>query len=145
MTPEQRVNQTKACHDKVRGSKQPYDGLVKRAIGVQETGELNEAEQEFLQIANANNIKVIPQYAVGIFNIDFAIPSAKIAIEIDGGEWHKYGRKTAIDNRKNVFLKQRGWNVFRFSNRRGIRTVQIDADYAITILKILALNPTING
>lgn len=46
---------------------------------------------------------------------DFACPSAKVAIELDGAS-HDCAR-LALDLRKEEVLKENGWLVVRFSNR----------------------------
>jgi len=55
------------------------------------------------------------------WRIDFAIPSIKMFIEIDGGEFitgpkgHGYGAGMVSDYRKQNAATIAGWNVFRFS------------------------------
>lgn len=69
----------------------------------------------------------VQQHQIGNFIVDFAFPSAKIAIECDGDYFHinpqfyPDGPKDAIQRRnagrdraKNTFLHNRGWIVLRF-------------------------------
>ena len=64
----------------------------------------------------------ISEYAYGPYSIDEADPLAKIAIEVDGCYWHGCQlcrfpgdpRIKATDKRKNGYLKNRGWVIFRF-------------------------------
>ena len=51
------------------------------------------------------------------YKIDIANPTAKIAIEVDGGS-HKALKKQAQDRKKEDLLKQRGWRVLRFTNEQ---------------------------
>lgn len=46
--------------------------------------------------------------------IDFAFPSYKLAIEVDGKYWHSLENIKEKDKRKNKALKQRGWSVLHF-------------------------------
>lgn len=50
----------------------------------------------------------------GIFNIDFAMPDKKIAIECDGLYWHSRQRNQSYDKRKEQYLIKRGWTLLRF-------------------------------
>lgn len=52
------------------------------------------------------------------YKIDIANKDRKIAIEIDGKS--HYSRKEQ-DNKKDSFLKERGWRVFRFTNQQAIQ------------------------
>ncbi len=50
------------------------------------------------------------------YNIDLALPSRMIAVEIDGSD-HSALKVKARDRRKEHFLAARGWRVLRFSNK----------------------------
>jgi len=83
----------------------------------------NKVMSKYETILNAllanKGIACIPQFAVDIFNIDLAIPDRKLAIEVDGGNWHhNHPRKLAQDKTKTEYLESVGWTVLRFSNWR---------------------------
>lgn len=59
-------------------------------------------------------IPAIPQYQLGKWSIDFAIPSLKIAIEADGNHWHSLPHVIDRDNRKALYLERHGWSLLRF-------------------------------
>ena len=61
---------------------------------------------------------VVPQYAVSKYNIDIAFPGARLAIEVDGGQWHQTERKRASDKPKTAYLIAQGWRELRFSTSR---------------------------
>jgi very-short-patch-repair endonuclease len=63
-------------------------------------------------------IEVVPLYAFGIFNLDFAIPDSKIAIEINGGNWHTSHRKRKQDMAKLKVLNSAGWYLISFDTHR---------------------------
>lgn len=50
------------------------------------------------------------------FKIDIALPSMKVAVEIDGGS-HASNHRKAQDAKKTAYLSASGWTVLRFSNR----------------------------
>lgn len=80
---------------------------------------LSPLETMFLELFKAVGIPVVPQYAIDIFNVDFAIPDAKLAIEIDGGNWHiDHPRKIAQDTKKQSFLTEAQWTILRFDGYR---------------------------
>lgn len=51
-------------------------------------------------------------YPEGAYNIDFAFPVEKIAIEIDS-RWHSKKETKDRDIRKDAYLEAKGWTVFR--------------------------------
>jgi very-short-patch-repair endonuclease len=54
------------------------------------------------------------QYPLGPYKTDFAIPSLKLAIEIDGQYWHKNPETKAHDEIRDQNLANFGWTVVRF-------------------------------
>ncbi|MCM1305927.1 MAG: endonuclease domain-containing protein [Bacteroides sp.] len=55
--------------------------------------------------------KIIERYIV-----DFCCPSAKIVIELDGGQ-HYDDKGIAHDKERDDFLRSKGYKVLRYSNR----------------------------
>jgi very-short-patch-repair endonuclease len=51
------------------------------------------------------------EYKFGRWSIDFALPSQRIAIEVDGDYWHK--RTVERDARRDGHLTAAGWRVVR--------------------------------
>jgi len=81
-------------------------------------------EKSYPEIFFSNVIKnefenkdYISEYPVGIFSIDFAWPSIKKAIEIDGDQHEKIEGYKDRDSRKDKFLNEKGWEVLRISWR----------------------------
>jgi len=62
------------------------------------------------------NLSPVSEMAVDMFNIDFAFPSAKLAVELDP-RWHRSPHKRPQDRRKDTYLKERGWVVLRLDAR----------------------------
>jgi very-short-patch-repair endonuclease len=64
-------------------------------------------------------IQLIPEYAVlgGRYHLDFAYPPAKIAIELDGYDFHTSRDQFTHDRRRGRDLDRAGWRVLHFSGR----------------------------
>lgn len=58
------------------------------------------------------NVKYVREYKISRIHVDFAIPSAKIAVECDG---YRYHRDHDRDAARDAFLKSQGWTVLRFT------------------------------
>ncbi|MGD6850765.1 MAG: DUF559 domain-containing protein [Candidatus Bathyarchaeia archaeon] len=145
MTPEQEAKQTKAAHDAVRGMTRSREELLQRALIKQNNWtQLSAGELEVMKLLNDIGIQVIPQYALDIFNIDLAVPDRKIAIEVDGGEWHNSGRKQAMDERKEALLKAEDWLLLRFNVGKR-KFVRLNFNDAITLVKAICSLPTTQG
>lgn len=56
---------------------------------------------------------IFPQYPIGPYWADFAIPKYKLVIELDGYRYHK-DRKDH-DRRRDAYMYRQGWKVIRFS------------------------------
>lgn len=53
------------------------------------------------------------------YKLDLAWPLAMVAVEVDGGS-HKSLKVQEADRRKDSFLRQNGWRVFRVSNEEAL-------------------------
>jgi len=145
MSPQQRQQQVKAAHDKVRGTKRSKEELLQRAMTRQENPTLSNLEQQFLKMFKKYGVDVVSQYALETYNLDFAIPRDKIAIEIDGGNWHDSIPKRKFDRGKEVLLVNRGWKLIRVKVNRGYITVStnINKECFVPILQAIYSNPSI--
>jgi len=56
-------------------------------------------------------------YQNGIYQYDFAFPELKIDVEIDGGT-HLTEKVKKIDERRDLFSKNKGWRVIRFPAKK---------------------------
>ena len=54
-------------------------------------------------------------YNIGMYWSDFVFPKLKIAIECDGNYFHKFKKAKMRDARKEIWLKQQGWQVIRLT------------------------------
>jgi very-short-patch-repair endonuclease len=56
-----------------------------------------------------------PQIDIGSYRVDFALMEKKIAIEIDGHEYHKTREQRTHDGQRERYLQLNGWRVIRFT------------------------------
>jgi|SRR5712664_466603 len=73
-------------------------------------------ERIMRQSLEAENIPFDAQYRIGRFCIDFAIPSHRLAIEVDGEYWHRV--RAERDALRDAALLAKGWRTIRFSEYR---------------------------
>jgi very-short-patch-repair endonuclease len=55
------------------------------------------------------------QHPIGPYIADFACPMARLIVEVDGGT-HSTAAELAYDQRRDAYLRRRGWRVLRVSN-----------------------------
>ena len=67
--------------------------------------------------------ELVPQYQIGSYRVDFAIPSKMIAIELDGHDYHKTKTQRTNDAQRERFLERQGWRVIRFTGTEVYRDI----------------------
>lgn len=75
------------------------------------------------------------QYRVGSYIIDFAIPRAKIGIELDGHATHSSPTAIAADRARQRSLQKKGWYIIRFGGQEVYR----DSDKCVREAASMAL------
>lgn len=65
-------------------------------------------------LESANITGWVYNYQNGIYSYDFAFPELKIDVEIDGGT-HTQEKVKKIDERRDMFSRENGWTVIRFT------------------------------
>jgi DNA-binding response OmpR family regulator/very-short-patch-repair endonuclease/transcription elongation factor Elf1 len=86
-------------------------------------------EEQFWQclqreLDSESMVLIVPQYSVGHYRLDFAIPTSKVAIELDGHEFHSSKRQRTYDAKRDRYLQEQGWRVYRFTGTEIYRDVQ---------------------
>lgn len=71
-------------------------------------------ERMFYELAFLD-LHLYPQHPVGRYRLDFAIPAKRIAIELDGHDYHKTKYQRTHDARRDRWLFGQGWHVLRFT------------------------------
>ncbi len=102
------------CRAATRGAKQSDDHRRKIAKTRQERIPLSGDESKIMAAYETAGLHPVPLYALDRYNIDFAFPEQKLAVEYDGGNWHNTPKKRASDERKEAFLRDHGWRLLRF-------------------------------
>jgi len=67
-------------------------------------------------------IDLLPQHRVGRYRLDFADPSRKIAIEVDGLAFHSGQAAFIRDQQRQRDLLAEGWTVIRFAAKEATAT-----------------------
>lgn len=112
MTADQRVHQVAAAHVAAKGRKISRSVLERKARTIQEKGILNTNERPLFNILSEAGFHIIPQMAIGTYNIDLALDEDRIAIEIFGGGFHGYGNHARRFFKRSKYLFNRGWSLF---------------------------------
>lgn len=116
---EEKLAITAASRAIITGKKRSHEDLCKRAIGKQRNAKPSKYEAALLAALRERGISPVLHFAFDKFNIDLALPSDRLAIEVDGGNWHRtQRRKMEADQRKQSLLEQEGWAIVRCNTRR---------------------------
>lgn len=114
LPPEQREAIMAPARAAIRGRKQSDSHRRKIARTKQEIGKLSDDERAILDAYHEAGLHPIPLYAIHRYNIDFAFPDQKLAIEYNGGNWHASPKKRESDQIKQEYLRANGWTVLTF-------------------------------
>lgn len=100
-----------------------YDGAQKESL-------LESPIERKLWDALDNQIRteITPQFHIGKYRIDFVIERLKIAIELDGHDYHKTKEQRTYDASRERFLQRQGWQVVRFTGSEIWRNAKKCAD-----------------
>lgn len=88
-------------------------------------------------LLNEHNIRLdpIPNYPVKPYYIDLALVENRIAIEIDGHEFHKTKTQRTHDARRDRFLTKKKWKVIRFTGTEIYKNVEACVKEVISFVK----------
>lgn len=85
-----------------------------------------EAERKiwkYLRSKQIKNLKFYRQYSIGNYILDFYCPEARLAIEIDGGQYNEE-KNLADDSTRTEFLKKQDIKVLRFWNNEVMNNIE---------------------
>lgn len=117
---EERLRITAASRAKIKGHPRSEEWHRRRALGVQRAAKMSPYESVVFEFVRQTlGYEPVPQFAIGKFNIDIALPDSKFGIEVDGGLWHTRHspRKMAQDRAKAEYLWPLGWRLVRVRAR----------------------------
>jgi len=80
---------------------------------------MTEAESALWQMLKSNFLgtKVLRQYIIGDYIVDFLLPYYKLVIEVDGG-YHTVEDQQGNDQFRSEMLNKMGFYVMRFTNEQ---------------------------
>jgi len=135
---EEHHRRIKIAQDAVRGSHQSPEHRARIAQGRQRLSSgVSQAEIIFAHWLEARGLAVVPQQAIGPYNVD--IGTAPIAVEILGGSWHA---SKPIHPKRTRYLLDQGWHlVFVWTHARRSPLAERAADYVVAFLDELRRNP----
>lgn len=108
------------------------------------TAKCNEIETMFWNAAYEKMSRLgtfTPQVEVGYYRLDFALTAIrgarllKIAIEIDGQDWHSSPEQRDHDYKRDRYLSKEAWQVIRFTGSQVYRNVDACVDETIELVK----------
>lgn len=112
MSDNQRRQQVSAAHDASRGRTVPHSQQVRMAQGRERTkSHAVAAEYELANLLRNRGYSVALQKAVDIYNIDIAIDSPPVAVEIFGGKWHAVGNHERRFFKRTKYFLNNGWHM----------------------------------
>jgi len=142
MSIENRHAITANAHIAAKGRHASIEELEARAIVRQNScSTQSPTERKFINLIRKKGIIVTPQKACGKYNIDIAIESDSVAVEIYGGSWHANGRAAFRDKQRIPYLLDAGWHlvIVWVDNARYPLTIKA-INYIIALMKRIRLN-----
>lgn len=144
MNTEARMRQVAPAHRASRGRVVSLEEAIRYALRREQTASKATAEERQLAdwIANAG-YHVTIQKAVGRYNLDIAIHTPSIAVEVFGGHWHMSGDHARRFFERTEYILNSGWNMFIIwtDNRRYPLDITA-AEYVIRFCQELSGNPS---
>ena len=94
-------------------------------------------ESDFWEAAHPRIADLTPQFSVGPYRVDFAIPPRQLVIELDGHEFHSSVDQRTNDAKRARRLLAMGWRVVRFTGTEIRRGVHRCVDEVLEIMETL--------
>lgn len=143
----ERQARTAASHIATRGRHQTIAERERRArthealrLGI------STIEIIFGEMLTAKGIVFTPQKAIGVYNVDIAVKTPRIAIEIFGGNWHTTDKHSLLHHKRIPYILNRGWSVVMiWVNARNYPLTLGARDYIVTLAQRLALHKPLRG
>ena len=92
-------------------------------------------EEMFWNEALTRIYGIVPQYEIGPYRVDFAVPDKKVAIELDGHDYHKTKEQRTNDAQRERYLELDGWRVIRFTGTEIYQDVEKCINQAIELIE----------
>lgn len=142
----ERANLTSAAHSAVRGKQRDITELIQRALTRQQTLQYaTPIEFAFGDMLIQHGLRVIYQRAIERYNIDIAIETPPIAIEIEFNRTLPFVSRPANHHRRSEYLLDLGWNLCYILICKSWPLTVGAADYIVAWTQQLCTNDTIRG
>lgn len=129
------VRQCSGAWDAMRGRSCSLKELMARARGRQlSLAHVGPYETEVVEALRAAGVEAVQQRALGVRNLDVAIPASRIAVEVVGSRWRPPSYTRAKVNQRTKEVVDEGWCVayvfawsksLAYTGRKNGRPVQI--------------------
>jgi very-short-patch-repair endonuclease len=94
----------------------------------------SEIERAYLRAAYPKFDFIQPQLVIGAYRVDFAIPDYRVAIELDGHEFHSSKEQRTKDAKRERDLEMMGWRVIRFTGTEIHHNVDACVDETLRLI-----------
>lgn len=144
MTPGQRRRQVKAAHEATKGRTLPLKSKMRRANTLERTLVRSTPEELwFADVLRDKGFSVTPQKAVREYNVDIATHVPPIAVEIFGGNWHRFRDTTEAFNKRCIKLFNLGWHILIIWTNKARYPLSITAaDYIAAFCQQAGADPS---
>lgn len=128
-----------------KGLPQPLSQRIKKAQSIERNPlQIGADENEARQAIGSLGVDCIPQYALGPYNLDLALPKDSIAIEIQVG--NVTSEYTSLRHERVEYILGLGWSViFVFRWQHQAFDFLSVAKNLVSIIEYLRTNPAIRG
>ena len=142
---EENRQNTAAAHAAARGRVVPIEERSRVALTRQERQlGISAAELQLTEWLSDRGLQVIPQQAVGPYNVDLG--TYPVAVEIFGGGWHATGRHKARSTKRYRYILDQGWTVVIVWVDQKRYPLSVDtADYLATFIQQTGCDESARG
>lgn len=141
LSPDERSRQTQAAHARIQAMERPDDWQEAIARGrehVQYGGRTSPGTDALCRMLTAEKILHVREKAIGRYNVDIALPTPQIAVEVLGGNWH--GSKE-IHRRRTPYILNEGWHMLFVWATKGCKVSSGAFKDLVTYAETLRLDP----
>ncbi|HDY88835.1 MAG TPA: DUF559 domain-containing protein [bacterium] len=94
---------------------------------------LTPAEKQLKKLLLKWHIKFRTQRMMDFYIVDFLIPERWLIVEVDG-EYHNNPKQRNYDKRRNIYLREKGFTVLRFWNKKVFEQPELIKQSILNIL-----------
>jgi transposase len=146
MTAEQRRHQVAAANQSARGRVRSEQEMILRAQIVYERQlHVSHNEQRVAGMLRAHGFAIEQQFPIHTCNVDIAVHPGPIAVEVNGGGWHKTEAHSRLMAQKREKLFSRGWALIEVWLDVRCGSFCEATDQLIALLEQLGRLPSVGG